>query len=173
MDLDLNEKRLTAAEQKELWKKKKMTERLNHLLEQANGRKVYEVTINKSIIDSNKLVYQFINYQMIEEGRCKAHWLIKDYGKKVDILKRWLNQRRIATKVMTNCFNKKWNYIVFKLEKIFEQKNDKMLKMIIKLFKNIPVEVKDAICRKYIKACKFVHSIAIMEWRGISMKNSQ
>jgi len=75
---------------------------------------------------------------------------------------------------MTTCFNKKWNYIIFKLEKILEEnKNDKMLKIKIKLFKSIPVEVRDAICAQYIKACRFVHSIAIMEWRQLTITNSE
>ena len=69
MDFDLNEIVLTDEQKKELWKKKKMTQRLNEILEAENGRKVYEVTINKSIIDSNKLFYQFINYGMMEDGR--------------------------------------------------------------------------------------------------------
>lgn len=57
---------------------------------------------------------------MIEAGREEAHNKIKDFGKKIVIMSRLCNQKKIATKVMTNCFNKKWNYIIFKLEKIVE-----------------------------------------------------
>ena len=73
---------------------------------------------------------------------------------------------------MTTCFNKKWNYILFKLDRILEETNDKLLKVMIRLMKNISPELKDSVCSQYVKACKFIHSIAIMEWRGLVKKNS-
>ena len=110
---------------------------------------------------------------MIQNGLASCYDKMINFGQKIDIIDRMLNQKRIATKVMTKCFNKKWDYIVFKLEKILEKSQDKMLKFFVKLIRNIPVELKDAICYQYVKNCKFVHSIAIMEWRGITMKNSE
>ena len=46
---------------------------------------------------------------------------------------------------MIKAFNKKWNYIVFKLEKIVEKTNDKMLKNMLKMIIKVPLETKEAI----------------------------
>jgi hypothetical protein len=58
---------------------------------------------------------------MLQNGLAKAYGLMQNFGQKMILIGRMMNQKRIATKVMTTCFNKKWNYIIFKLEKILEQ----------------------------------------------------